>query len=130
MRVSRFKSAELLQPADGGTGVRRARARSTSQPRFTEATTGALVDRHARARDRVAHGQRSKGGAVMLHQGARKGEIALPKETPRLRRTAGAADAVAGGGDPSGGSAYGGGGSCDGVVQAELTHIDATRRAG
>jgi mono/diheme cytochrome c family protein len=113
--VTRFKSAELIAVAADGT-------LTVTTPL---ATTVAVLDGDGNERKEMlaphmawrtlASGQ---GGVIMLHQGARVGEVALGSETEGASAT------------PVG-SPYGGAGGepCAGVVQTELTYFDENGRA-
>jgi hypothetical protein len=133
LRISRFKHAELLSLPTGATTVASRRRPIESQTTFPEESGALVIDT---LEPEIAWRTVSdlKGGTFMLHQGARKGEIPLPdpkkdEEQENGSSTASAVDAGGVGGSGAfglaGGSAYGGGGSCSGVVQAELTHIDS-----
>jgi hypothetical protein len=132
LRISRFKHAELLTLPTGATAVASRTRPIQRNSTFPEAETGALVVDTLEPEVAWRTISDLKGGAFMLHQGARKGEIPLPKPDDSDSETSGEAGSgvtgVGGGGAFTGlgGSAYGGDGSCQGVVQAELTHIDAS----
>jgi hypothetical protein len=130
VRVSRFKTAELLNVPTGASAAASRARPAEKHADFAEATTGALIVDTIEPEIAWRTVSDLKGGALMLHQGARKGEIPLPKPADDSGSSDGSDDSsdlgvTDAGVFPGGGSAYGGGESCSAVVQTELTRVDA-----
>jgi hypothetical protein len=105
--LTRLKSAELLHVDAAGKTLATTRA-ATPTFFFPDSDGSQVVDsvEPVGARRTVAA---LDGGLLMLHQGARNGDIEVKNDDPN-----------------GGGSPYGGTGSCTGVVITEVTHFDAS----
>jgi hypothetical protein len=105
--VSRLKSAELLHLDAHGAMLASSRPPVPTML-FPETDGSEIVDtlEPVGARRTIAS---QNGGFVMLHQGARNGDIEVQSDNAN-----------------AGGSPYGGTGSCSGVVTTEVTGFDAS----
>ncbi|MDD9941424.1 MAG: hypothetical protein OXU20_10330 [Myxococcales bacterium] len=108
--LTRFKRAETLRIATDTWAPVDARVRPARVPSKFNEPSGAVVVDYLVPEVAWRTVALADGGHLMVHQGARQGEIPLEVSDADRRRHAG--------------SPYGGQGKCDSVVQTVLTHFD------